>query len=236
MKKILFLSIFMAFACALTNTRHMDPDLQFVDQIVMTGSIQFPKNIDEIPDIRIYYAGNKLKGERDNTTKKSVFAIPTNKHASVFYILICEHIQAHTQDDIKNLVHYLKVKPNTPYKLYRIDLVNKPVKHKERGFVYEKEWRISQMTLNADGRIPDYAIIICYNPEFVDTIEALSGVELPSIKIRSDLLAYVGSQEALEQHSVELLMASLDMDLIHATIKPDLKKNYEKTIVAMITH
>lgn len=235
MKKKLIALIFMVFTYSTTQTRTMDPDLQFVDQIVLTGSIQFPRAIECVPDIRIYYAGNKLKGERDDAIKKSIFTIPINKNTTIFYLLVCEHISAHTQDNFKNLVRYLKIEHHTPYKLYRMELVSQAAKNSNPIPTNTRDWRISRVALGKDGRIPDDAIIICYNPKFIESIEPLSAVELPIIKIRSDLLEHIGSQDALDQYSLELIMASLDMDLIHATIQPDLKKNYEKTIVAMIT-
>jgi len=233
MKKILFNIVLLVTNYGVSWAPSLDPDTQFLDQTVIMGSIQFPTAITEVPHVRIYYAGNKIRSEIDHYLRRAIFSLPTNRTCKTFYLVICEHIQPHTQEE--NLVRYLKIKPNTPYKMYRLDLIQVPSKDPKRPHAYEREWQIREVRVATDGRIPDYAIIVCYNPDFIGELEVSSHLELPVIKIRPDILTIVGSQEAFQLVSLQALLSSLENDLIHAWATSDVKQNYQKTIIAMIT-
>lgn len=230
-KTILFFLVLLSLP-APVFARPKDPDIQFLDQTIIMGTIQFPYTMDEVPPIRIYYAGNKIRGEADHDLKKSTFVLPTDRHCKTYYLLICEHVIPHTQE---NLVQYLKVRSQSPYKLFVLQLVDKPAKDPKKPYIREQEWKITKAVLGKESRIPDYAIIICYNPDFIEGLESKSAYQLPIIKIRPDVLTIAGSEDALQQFSIQLLLGSLDNDLIHATIKPDLKTHYQNTVVAMMT-
>ncbi len=232
MKKFLYSLLGCGALVAGLVVHAVDPDLQFLDQTIIMGSIQFPRTLENVPPIRIYYAGNKIKGEADHHLSRATFTIPTDRNCTRFYLVISENVQPHTEE---NLVKFLKIKPNTSYKFYRLDLVNVPSKDPKRPYASDREWQIMPMRVNEHGRLPDYGIIICYNPDFVEGLETGSSLELPTIKIRPDILTLAGSEDALQQLSIEVLLSSIENDLIHASVKSDVKQNYQKTIVAMIT-
>lgn len=215
----------------------IDPEFFFVDQGLTTGSVQFPKTVKHVPNIPMFCAGNKAKREIDHERKKIIFNVLVDKRTIAYYILICERItpQTHEGRDFENLVKYLQVQPNIPYKLYRVSLVAKNFAQKCASENKKNEfmWNIEEMELGTQGRLPDQTIIIHCNPDWIEGLEARSTMELPIIKIRPDILAYVGSEGMLHHHAAKLSLTSLDMDVIHAKIEPDFQL-HGPSIVAMV--
>lgn len=236
-KKFLFLFVLLTtYAGVQADT--IDPELFFVEQATITSSILFPKNITHIPEIPIFCAGNEARYETDHLNKKITFNVLVSKKSVYYYLLICDQVVTHMHEDInfKNLVQYLKVNPDTPYRLYRISLMPPMSLQKtvDAQRLNKREWQIEEMILGPEGALPDQTIIVSYNAHWVSGLEATSTAEFPHIIMRPDLMEYLGGEEALHRSLDQLRLATLDMRLIHAKIKPDFKK-HEKTIVAMIT-
>ncbi len=94
-------------------------------------------------------------------------------------------------------------------------------------------WKITEETLPKDSRrIPDETIIIYYYPHLIESITGGSKFELPTIKMKTDLLALVGSETKLHELSDGLLLSCLDHDSLHATIQQSVRFGRLHTLVA----
>jgi len=210
------------------------------DKIWLMGSIQYPMNLEKIPMLRIYCGGNKIKCEANDDNKKLNFSFADSRKQTTFYILITEQIEFVTEN---NVVLCLKVPSLASYKLYvlnRIESEYPKDKTAEQPTMYK--WDIQPIELEEDRKMPDNAIIVCDNPDYVSEIVGESAgsddatvCELPKIVMRSDLLHVVGSEEKLHEHAAMLRLAAIDSDTIHSwrqNIQSTVNKQ-AKTIVAL---
>lgn len=195
----------------------------FIEKKVFVGSIQFPK-LKSIPNVRIYYRGNKIKSETDQDGKKVTFSISENKLLTFVYMLITEQIDSETEN---NTIKYFKIPPHQKYKLFALELL---IDGDDRA-----QWRIREQQIPfKTRRIPDDTIIICYNPAFIEKITGGTEIELPKIYVKEDIVSLVGSEAILHDKSIEILLSSLDYDALHCNVKQAVKQNLAlKTVVAL---
>lgn len=216
------------------------------------GSLQFPKSVHKVPNVRVYCGGNKaLNCETSDSAKSATFTIPEDKRRTHFSVVITETFSWESIEDT-NTIKFLKIDEDQAYKFYRLELVKKeqPALDFENNYPYQSqnkkpkqdtatyEWIIQQETLSFDDgwRIPDDAIIVCFNPEYVDKLKGGSVVELPKIVVKNNVLKLAGSEDMLHAKSIELLLASLDTDALHANIQQEVKQDYQRrTRVTIIT-
>jgi hypothetical protein len=183
----------------------------YTKQIVQ-GSIQFPSSVCTLPNIRVYYAGNKIGCEADHHTKHLTFSVPIQDVESTLYLLVAQSIQIESEE---NTVKYLKVDPDYDYLLYRLELIRN---HDEY------EWAITSEVLSPSGKIPDSTVIVCFNPHYVSCISGGNTVTLPTLVLDNNLLDRLGSESRLHDLSCELLLACLDFDTIHSAINACVKQ------------
>lgn len=211
--------------------------------MLFSGRIQFPESVRTLPDLRIYQGGKKIStAEIDAKSKRVFFTIPDERHQTRFTLLITESFQFKTED---NVVHYLKLAHDQPYKFYAITLKERLIStegintltNQPKEPITQYYWDVKEMRLPyEDGRIPDTTIIVCCNPDYIDYLQGGSVVELPTIYIKRNILSLVGSESKLHEKSVELLLASLDYDMMHVSVKQKIKPDYQaKTILAITT-
>ena len=209
-------------------------DYKPVNPMLFSGIIHFPDSVKMVPEVCVYCGGNKISTERDHKGKK--LSLPHHRYQTQFYLLITEDFQFKCAFD--NTINYLKIDTEQPYTFYVLTLKEKTslsFAAKERSPEYY--WDIKKMPLPYhNGRIPDTTIIICYNPAFIDTLKGGNMVELPTIRIKPNILNLVGSESKLHEKSIELLLASLDYDSIHARSTSQVKFDYQaKTVLAITT-
>ena len=214
------------------------------NKTLMWGAIQFPKSIAIIPDIRIYYSGQRIKCEINHELKRITYAIPDVAHKTFFKLLITDDLEFVSEC---NVIKYLKVSEGAPYKFYQINLapcMNHLCSLEQSG---ESETSSQTPSLAWDirehrnalfqGRIPDDTIIICCKSSFIDHLEGTNANALPTVKIRPDIVEFAGSEKKLHEISDELILSLLDYDTIHAAmhqeeIRPSASP---KTILAITT-
>jgi len=98
------------------------------------------------------------------------------------------------------------------------------------------EWIISEEKIAENGKIPDDALIIIFNPDFVQNLKGGTELELPKIIIKQNILEIAGgSEEKLHEEEVILLMSSLDLNLIHSKITPQIQQKPSKKLVIAIS-
>lgn len=211
---------------------------------LMVGTIQFPQSITTIPAIRVYSCGKKIPFqlcEVDHEAKQFMFRIPQITKNSQFYILVSQEIhfaaQAHKNQCLKsNTIDHLKVLPNQAYSFYELTLTDT----KDALDKITPKWIIEKKELDkSTGKIPDETIIICYDPFCIDFLSGGSAFELPTITLKSNLIALLGSEKELQTLSNKMLISAIDSDTVHATIKPKYQQKTSSkshvTLVAPIT-
>lgn len=209
------------------------------------GSIQFPADLVMVPAMRVFCGGNKITCEKDNVAKRITFTIPEDKRRTIVPLIITQSVQFEAESGT-NTIKCLKLAPQQPYKMYTLELLKVAKKAEEKtlalphladqdlGYVYE--WRINQEkgTL-IDGIIPDDAVVVYFNPEYVDTLSGGNGFELPRVMIKKNLLALVGSEEKLHDFSKSLILSSLDLNAIHANVESQVTQEYHRTLITLVT-
>jgi hypothetical protein len=192
---------------------------------LMVGTIQFPHSIKTIPMVRVYSCGKKIPFqlcEADNEAKQFMFRVPQLIKQTRFCVLVTQevHFAAHASKDQtrkNNTIDYLKVIPGQPYKFYELALTNTLDEHDKTI----PTWAIKNRALDPHtGKIPDEAIIICYDPNCIATLSGGSAFEFPTITLKPDLIALLGSEVELQNLSNKLLLSAIDSDTVHATITP----------------
>ena len=94
--------------CSATSTvlytRFSEPRDYFCpNKTLMWGSIQFPKSVTVIPDIRIYYSGQRIKCEINHDLKRFTYAIPDVAHKTQFKILVTDNLNLQQSTMLLNI-------------------------------------------------------------------------------------------------------------------------------------
>ncbi len=195
------------------------------------GSIQFPRVLERVPAVRVYFAGNKIACSINNDSKQTTFSIPSYQRNTPLYILVTEYVQWNAEE---NTIKYLKTNINKSYKLY-LATPHKSLPGKKREDT-EAHWNIQEITLDTDGKIPDNTIIVVFNPNLIDTLEGGNSITLPKLHMYNDIIERVGTEKELHAMTEELLLASLDSDSIHKKVQHTVKPYYQlKTVLALTT-
>ncbi len=190
------------------------------------GSIQFPETLKTIPDVRLYYAGHKITTQTNNKTKGIAFSICESQNCSTFYVIITNDIQLETPKD-SNTIEYL-INNNSDYKFYVLKRITKNSEGEP-----EYEWVIQERPL-VENRIPDNAIIVYYNPDYIETLEVENSIRLLKITMKKNIIDLAGSHKKLHDESEMMLCSAINLDSIHTKIKPKTKQFCEKLVVASL--
>lgn len=236
-----FLALFLTFPLISREFPYEDNYMSYYphSKTVYYGTIQFPMNLHHIPDIRIYYKGYRIKCETNHDTKRASFSIVDENHRSDFKILFTEHLQFETTE--QNVVEYLKVPDQAFYKFFTLNLVkNNPFLEEaedNESSTQKTKWRIRELRKALhNGIIPDDTIIVCIDPNYIEKMSGGNATTLPTIKIRPDLIKFVGSEAKVHQKSDELLLSLvMDFDAIHASLQQEIRPKYEQKMIVALT-
>ena len=206
---------------------------QLSGQSLLGGTLQFAKNA-TLDSVHIYHCGKAITTQNHQTTlPKITYEIPKGSEQTFFYLLICPTAPQYSlkqfpdQDVQQNTVDHLKIDPNTPYSLYRLELV-----YDETASYYY--WNIIEETLQ-NGQIPDMAIIITYFPSFIKDIKGGNQLELPTLFIDNSAIDLFGSQESFDDALLRLQLSSLDLNALHAPTKRKIKNMDNRRLLIMDT-
>lgn len=206
---------------------------------LLMGTIQFPQSVDTVPTIRIYCAGKIIPCSVDQKNKTLTFNIPKFTQQHHFNLVITEKIgfgyaPTKYEDKPSNTPSYLTLEQKQPYLLYSLLLTPEFSDAQDAQFRFR--WRVRPETLAADRKIPDDAIIVCCDANWIAGIDSANSFEFPKIEIKPNLLELAGSQEQLRQASARLMLAALDSDTMHATQAPlEVKQDKNRITIAAPT-
>ncbi len=193
---------------------------------IYVASIQFPNDIQQVPNIQGFFGGYKISGEEDNDLHRVLFTISTERSMRKLYLLVVEKNSFESED---NTIKYLKIKPTDSYKLWSLELMHKnntPLMESKTvgGIKFNSEekspyfWIIHEETVDeVTGKIPDNTLVVIYDPKFIDHLEGGSSVELPKMVISPNILQLVGSEQNLQDISTRYILSALDCRTIHAS-------------------
>lgn len=207
----------------------------------MRGSLQFPSSLQTLPKFPLYSSGKKLTTEVDPSKNSIHYTTPKGSYQDDFHLVIASSIDFEMVDneDDSNTVAYLKIPKEQKYKYFYTYLA--PIESNEKNKDIQGnapfEWIIEERALPESGRIPDNAIIIVCNPEFIESIQPGSYRDLPLIKMRTDLVQFAGSEAKIHDHLNEILLASIDIDTIHTTARQEhcIKISQNKVLIPALT-
>jgi len=219
--------------------------LVYTRSLVM-GTIQFPRILKKVPFIRLYYGGKIVNSAIHKGIAKVTFEVSKNNRQNTFYLLVTPHIEYQVKPFAapwqSNTISYLKLPANQPYKFYRLALqpnaltaMDSREMTKPSSRATEKNndyyWEVSEEQLPATGKIPDQTIVVCYFPETIFIRKGGSKLELPALVVNQKIIEQMGSEKKLHEESIELLIASLDTDTIHAPTKQEIKQDQQRTLI-----
>jgi len=207
------------------------------DKCLLVGTVQFPTSMAQVPSLSIYWGGHKITSDIDTESKSLSFTISQDRCQNVFYIVIADNISVSTNE---NTVEYLRVAPQTSYKGYKLvrhkhvkpipDIPGKKLSAEAiQKYKPMYSWEIEEVKLMHNGRIPDNAIIIFCNADYVKEITGGNEFQLPRIILSNDIML----QDDIDEQFVKLLFKSLDLNTFHASIEQEVKRDELTTMIAM---
>lgn len=223
------LSLIVSLICAILSSG------QVLTHSLMVGTIQFPLNVSSVPSVRIYCAGKIIPCTIDQRGKTVSFTIPKYQGQDVFNLLVTERVgfsfnESKYQDDTHNTASFLRLKEGQPYRLFHLMLMPKITENRTQLI---KEWRIRPSVLSLrDFRVPDDAIIVCLNPDWVAGLDTKSctDLQLPTIDIKSNIIELTGSADKFLESSAKIMLAALDSDTMHANQEAPEMRHLENRI------
>lgn len=208
---------------------------------LMLGTIQFPSSIPNVPSIRIYCGGQIVPCTIDHDNKTVSFNVPKYAQQFHFSLLVAEkisfgHSNSKYQSPENNIPSYIKLENGQPYKLYSLLLVPE-INQENSDTRLRYTWRIKQEALSdGDLKVPDDAIIVCYNPDWIQSVKGANPFELPTVEITHNLLQLCGGEKSFSEKSTKIMLAALDSDTMHAIQnKKHIKQHENRLTIAAPT-
>jgi hypothetical protein len=203
---------------------------------LMLGTIQFPKTMKTVPNVRIYYSGKIVSGKIDKSDKSISFSIPKYSQNQMRYtLLVTESIEFATPKATEtpgNIIEHMRIPSGNDYKLYTLLLVPRfsddPAAQSKPNY----HWRILPDQAHGN-KIPDDALILILDPKWIETVEGENSFELPTIKLKPNVVELSGSAENFYDKSAQLLLAAIDSDTIHGSVHSDESIKQEKNRITI---
>lgn len=227
--------VFASLFCLLISSFFTTHATEVSGKALFYVNIQFPAEIEKVPCIRAYYCGIRItKSEYNNAAKKLTFTIPAWQQTS-FNLVITEWYMPESEHAGDNTIKFLKIPSHVHYLAYQITLTRAANSHQDEHSAQTLAWDIHEIKqLPNDGQIPDDALIIVYNPDYIEKLEGGNASELPTIYIKPNILQLLGSEEKLHEYSDSLLLAALNLDSLHASLQQQVR-HVDKTVIALTT-
>ncbi len=204
---------------------------------IIPGTIQFPQNISKTPTTRVYHGGEIRQCTIDQDKRTITFNIPKYPQQSQFHVLFTETIDfsyytSKYQTSTNNTAAYVKLKDQQPYLLFTLTLIPKITKTKDGDSLVTHTWHIDKVTnRDKNNKIPDDAIIICLDPDWIHSMKSYNSFEFPTILIKQNIFELSGSEKAFYEQAVRLQLAAIDSDTLHSTSSQQIMKQEQNRIM-----
>ncbi len=188
---------------------------------LMIGTIKLPHSVASLPTApRIYHNGKIIKCSPTRDNDAFTFTIPRMDQQFRFSVIITEAIEStinevKIKDSQQNTISYLKVPEHQKYKMYTLLLIPQFLSGDNiKSAELQYQWKIKPDTLIGHTRqIPDDALIICYDPEWIDSIAGENSFDLPTISLRQDIAS--NTSHKFHEKSLELSLNAMNFDTWH---------------------
>jgi hypothetical protein len=197
--------ILFSFLCLINTTTRIDASAISL----RTGIIEFPRTLQRIPPLEIFFEGQKIKVEVEGN--KILFTVPMNRRLLRFFFLFVEHpdylTKSSTDNTPQNTIDYLRVKQGTPYRIFELQS-------------QQDQWFVIERLLPEDGHIPDNTIIVYIPAAYIADVTGGNRLELPHVIIKDNIVDLAGgSEDILQQITDELTIKALDFAALHIPMK-----------------
>ncbi len=190
------------------------------------GTIQFPKGVKMVPDIRIYHQGNRVTTSLHTDMKRIQYTVSLDQNDTFLRLLITDQLSFVAEH---NVIKHLTVPKQATYKLYNLQMhATEPMLCSFDGFANNKKnsgtkkWTIQEIPQGLKNRrVPDDAIIVCCSHTYVKSVEGGSSTSLPTIIMRPDLIAMLGSEKKLHNETNETVLTLLELDTLHTSVREE---------------
>ena len=181
--------------------------------------IKLPQKISKFPQICSYFKGYKINFE------ENFCILNQNKPINQFILVITPEVKYKVDG---NNIQYLERVENLACKMFYIKAEFDVEKNIIRDWIFEEE-KFEQLPIS----LPMDSMVLLLNPEHVnglyfeknDLKNNKNIINLPEIVIKENI-----SEEALNKSAIEILMASLNNNSIHAPVRIRTKNENDKII------
>lgn len=193
------------------------------DHPILKGLIQAPENINELPRIKILFAGQQTKIDSEG-----FYSFPLEKSSSLSEcnLLICNQINSNFNGI--NTIENLSINPHKKHRFFSL----KKIELKDNKY----KWNWSEQTLQQnDFIIPQNCIVVLIHPKYFERIDEWqiqlmdSFIGLPKIVLKNNIL-----NNKLTRTSAKSHLYTLDNQYFHETIKQESKKFADKPNVQVL--
>ncbi|HEV2916218.1 MAG TPA: hypothetical protein VGW78_00570 [Candidatus Babeliales bacterium] len=185
---------------------------------LLIGKIVFP--LSQALTYELTYGGQKITTEIDGSTL--IFRMPINKHQQSFFLLFIEDF-----DNVYKIGESAIEQKTVDYQIARAGILY-------HFFELQKDndaWIVAPQLLPDNGRIPDNTIIVRCPADYLKSIEGGSYYQLPTIVLKDNIIELAGSEEQLQEKSVALHMASLDIAPFYEPMKETKKLSGNRILI-----
>lgn len=183
------------------------------EQATYLGTIQVSNRFaDQIP-LRMYYQGSII------SCLNGAFKFTGSRTFSTLYI-VATCIKTPTQTTIE----HLEVPNGTPYLLYTLKKTSLP------NDLEKEAWTISAIEGDDGLIIPQNSLILFIDPHFIEKLESASWeksskiIPLPTITLKQD--------NKLEDESVKIILAALDVDPFHRRPERSVNTDRKNSVIS----
>jgi hypothetical protein len=215
-----FLTMFQ-FATLLLMSALTTQAATSLDTKLFSGSIEFPCNLDY--DLCLFYQGQKLEIESNNTSHFVQFSFLDSKHTHTVYLVITNGLTCQTSES--NNVSCLSVVDQSSYLCYKLQ-AKREIDEDEHQLL---TWDIEPHNLQG-GKIPASSLIFLFEPTLIAGFKVQSWKPENMFRIIPTLLIQPSATvQQIQRAMIIARLAALDIDAIHR------KANMNSTTDAILT-
>ncbi len=188
------------------------------NQLLITGSIQFPSTISKSPSLKVLYQGYKypveVASETQRTTRNGHFKFYIDSDCKKLYILVTENLQIPD----KNNFDHLKTSPEHAYRLFKLTKYELETATKDESL--KLSWSVEE--IYKDGQkiiLPDNTLIFFMPPSMIARLEEEPWLadqhvaRLPKIVFDDTI-----SEQNLQDIAIRMTLTLLNFELFHAQL------------------
>ena len=194
----------LAFYSPQANSLNQTTD----DTKLFSGSIEFPYKLNY--DLCLFYNGQKLEFEANNTSSFIQFSFLDSKETQTLYFIITNDLTCRTSES--NNVDCLCVVDESSYICYKMQ-AKREIDEDEHHLL---TWEITAHSLH-NGQIPHNSLIFLFDPALIAGLKVQSWKPENIFRIIPTLVIHpTATIQQLQRAIIVARLAALDIDAIHS--------------------